>query len=244
MFSFFKSNIVAENPIILGQGNDLIQIYVRRSLKAKLIKIKINIKNKVELILPRNADFNTAYKFVVEKEKLIRERLRKLDHLVEIKSNFKSILILGEEYEIITNDRYINVPIKIDDNKILISHVISEEKYPLILSTHLKKIAKIEITQHTNKICKYLGLKYNKISIKDTTSRWGSCSQDKNLSFSWRLVLAPREVMEYVVVHEVCHLVEMNHSARFWNLVHKTCPDYFSAKLWLKKNGKQLHYII
>jgi predicted metal-dependent hydrolase len=244
MFSFFKSNIVKENPIILGQGEDLIKVYVKISSKAKLVKIKISIKNTVELVLPKNADFNTAYKFVVEKEKLIRERLRKLDHLVEIKSSPKNISILGKEYQIITNDNFINIPIKIDGDKILISHVISKEKHPSIISTLLKKIAKVEITHQVNKICEYLGLKYNKISVKDMSSRWGSCSQDKNLSFSWRLVLAPREVMEYVVVHEVCHLVEMNHSSRFWNLVHKTYPDYFAAKLWLKKNGRYLHNLI
>lgn len=244
MFSFLKFNSVNDHPIILGQGNQLIEVLVRRSLKAKVIKIKITIKNNVELILPKNADFNQAYKFVIEKEKLIRDRLKKVDSLATISSSFKNISILGQEYEIITNDKVINIPIKIDDNKIFISDVIDKEKAPLILITHLKKIAKIEIIKHTDKICQILDLKYNKINIKDTITRWGSCSQDKNLSFSWRLILAPRNVMEYVVVHEVCHLVEMNHSPRFWNLVYKTCPDYFSAKLWLKKNGKHLHNLI
>ena len=76
--------------------------------------------------------------------------------------------------------------------------------------------------------------------VRDTRSRWGSCSSTSRLSFSWRLVLAPEPVIDYVVAHEVAHLQEMNHSPRFWQLVARLVPDLGPPRAWLKTNGAQL----
>jgi len=103
---------------------------------------------------------------------------------------------------------------------------------------------KVEVEKYALLKAQELNVKYSRISVKDTSSRWGSCSSSRALSFSWRLILAPRNVMEYVIVHELCHLIEMNHSHRFWNLVDKTYPEHHEARLWLKKNGRILHQII
>ncbi len=86
-----------------------------------------------------------------------------------------------------------------------------------------------------------LGLTLRRLSIRDQTSRWGSCSTTGALSFSWRLILAPRHVLDYLAAHEVAHLVEMNHSPRFWRLLRRICPDMQRAKLWLDLNGADLH---
>ena len=82
--------------------------------------------------------------------------------------------------------------------------------------------------------------KYNEISIKDTVSRWGSCSTQKNFNFNWRLVMAPPEILSYVVNHEIAHLSYMNHSKEFWALVSQRFPKYIEAKKWLKTNGANL----
>jgi predicted metal-dependent hydrolase len=79
------------------------------------------------------------------------------------------------------------------------------------------------------------------IRLKDTRSRWGSCAPDRTLAFSWRLVLAPDWVLDYVVAHEVAHLREMNHSPRFWALVEQRTPHRDAATLWLRRNGGALH---
>lgn len=81
---------------------------------------------------------------------------------------------------------------------------------------------------------------YNDISIKDTVSRWGSCSTQKNFNFNWRLVMAPPEILSYVVNHEIAHLTYMNHSKEFWALVAQRYPKYKEAKSWLTKNGSNL----
>jgi predicted metal-dependent hydrolase len=85
-----------------------------------------------------------------------------------------------------------------------------------------------------------LDVSYSRLTIRGQRSRWGSCSSTGALSFNWRLVLAPHDVLDYVVVHEVCHLVEHNHGAGFWQLVERCRPGYRDSKLWLDKHGWEL----
>jgi predicted metal-dependent hydrolase len=79
------------------------------------------------------------------------------------------------------------------------------------------------------------------ISLRDPRARWGSCSADGNLMFSWRLALAPSAVLDYVVAHEVAHLAELNHSSRFWAEVGRLCPGYEAQRVWLRRHGPDLH---
>lgn len=80
----------------------------------------------------------------------------------------------------------------------------------------------------------------NQVFIKNQKTRWGSCSSEGNLNFNWRLAMAPTEVIEYVVIHELCHRIEMNHSKEFWRLVQERCPDFKKHKAWLKRNQFRL----
>ena len=87
------------------------------------------------------------------------------------------------------------------------------------------------------------GVRYNRIAIRDQKSLWGSCSAEGNLNFNWRITLAPQEVLHYVVVHEVCHLRELNHSKRFWQLVALSIPDHKLCSSWLAKQSRALHAV-
>jgi len=93
--------------------------------------------------------------------------------------------------------------------------------------------------QHFNE---YYGFKYNRVTLRKQKSRWGSCSDRKNLNFNWKLIMAPIEIIDYVVVHEMCHLKQMNHSSKFWNLVAEKMPDYKELRKWLKDNRYLLTY--
>ncbi|MBD5523955.1 MAG: M48 family metallopeptidase [Lachnospiraceae bacterium] len=86
----------------------------------------------------------------------------------------------------------------------------------------------------------FTGGSYNRITIRDQKTRWGSCSARGTLSFNWRLMLAPPAILDYVVVHELCHLTHMNHSAAFWQKVESVYPDYRTARKWLKDHGQEL----
>ena len=85
-----------------------------------------------------------------------------------------------------------------------------------------------------------VGVRYGRVSIRSQHSRWGSCSSLGNLNFNCLLLLAPEEVLDYVVVHELCHRLEMNHSPRFWAQVERVLPDYAAARTWLRQNGESL----
>lgn len=84
------------------------------------------------------------------------------------------------------------------------------------------------------------GGNYTRITIRDQKTRWGSCSSNGTLSFNWRLMLAPPAILDYVVVHELCHLTHMNHSSAFWATVESVYPDYRTARKWLKEHGHEL----
>ena len=105
----------------------------------------------------------------------------------------------------------------------------------------LRLEAKADICEAVDKHAARLGAQPGKITIRDTRSRWGSCSSAGALMYSWRLILAPREILEYVAAHEVAHLREMNHSADFWALVHDLYGESAAARLWLREQGAELH---
>ena len=112
-----------------------------------------------------------------------------------------------------------------------------EDKFSSLSETEitaLKKNARVYLTDKTECFSKIMGLKYGRITITSAETRFGSCSSKGNISYSWRLMLYPEEAREYVVVHELAHLVEMNHSSRFYKIIEKVLPDYKERKRMLK----------
>ena len=104
----------------------------------------------------------------------------------------------------------------------------------------LRERAKSVLAQRTAYFARQVGVTYGRITVRDQKTRWGSCSQTGNLNFNFRLILAPSEVLDYVVVHELCHRRQMNHSAQFWQEVAQVLPDYRKRKAWLTENGWRL----
>jgi predicted metal-dependent hydrolase len=109
------------------------------------------------------------------------------------------------------------------------------------IADHLRREAKRDLEAASRRYAAQLGIVVKRVSIRDQASRWGSCSATGVLSYSWRLVLAPPFVLDYLAAHEVAHLIEMNHSSRFWRTVIGICPDTRRAKAWLDAHGAELH---
>jgi predicted metal-dependent hydrolase len=103
-----------------------------------------------------------------------------------------------------------------------------------------KKQARAVLTERVEHFARVHGFQVRKIRISSARTRWGSCSSKETLSFTWRLVMAPLDVIDYVIVHELCHLKELNHSKAFWADVESILPDYIRRRKWLKENGKWL----
>jgi predicted metal-dependent hydrolase len=127
-----------------------------------------------------------------------------------------------------------------DGQAIWVGQSIKDSK---AIELFLRKQAKLFFESTAADYAHKLQVTFDKVSVRDTKTRWGSCSSSKTLSFSWRLGFAPVEVAKYVAAHEVSHLIEMNHSPSFWALVKKICPTYKDHKKWLKTKGQSLMMI-
>jgi predicted metal-dependent hydrolase len=112
------------------------------------------------------------------------------------------------------------------------------------LTDWLKQQAEADLRQASQAYADRMGCRFTRLAVRDQQSRWGSCSADGALSYSWRLILAPPFVLDYVCAHEVAHLKEMNHGPRFWRLVLTHCARTREAKRWLKSNGHTLHHVL
>jgi len=106
---------------------------------------------------------------------------------------------------------------------------------------YIKKQAANEFYTRSVALARKLGYKINSVTIKDTKSRWGSCSTLNNINYNWRIAMAPDFVIDYLMAHEVAHLKHQNHSAAFWECVNSLCSDWKKGQQWLKKNGKSLY---
>lgn len=217
---------------------DDIEVEVRFCRRSRYIKLRA--ASKIELVIPANVSLQRAQEFLFSKKLWVKTQYLKLK--AKQPEEYKKICIFGDEYQIITQNNEINEPIKLAENILYISKVIPEEKIALTIRIWLKKIFKSKIQALVKNYADQLGVHYTKLVVKDTKSRWGSCSSSGTISLSWRLILAPKPVLDYVIIHELCHLKEMNHSAKFWLLVRNMMPNYIEPRSWLKQNGKFLHH--
>ncbi len=155
-----------------------------------------------------------------------------------------SILIRGISHRIerTGNIRGLTEAVLIDDEPVLRVNG-GEEHLNRRIVDFLKKEARQDLDRLVAIYTGRIGRRAKSLSLKDTRSRWGSCSADGALSFSWRIVMAPPKVIAYLAAHEVAHLQEMNHGPDFWTLCGRLCPDTEDAKRWLRRNGTMLHAI-
>lgn len=221
--------------------SDPLNIQLSYSEKAKHVRIKISHKKEVHLIVPIAVDVNIAYDFLRKKETWVKKHLNRMN--LQAPPANGNIPIYGEPHQITLHSERIPSLISIQDGQILISNELCKTDVPLMLGAYLKKILKHDIEKHTQHLSAILNVTPGKIRFRDTKSQWGSCAPNGDLSFSWRLIFAPKFVMEYLVAHELCHLIERNHSHRYWKLVANVDPNYKRAKNWLRTFGRSLHNI-
>ena len=223
---------------------ELIDIKVRSSTRANRFIISVNPQtSEFWLSKPMSRSPDEARIFVERNEPWIAEQVMKLPARVQFRHG-SIVPILGKEYKISHRPKdFGNVWLKegpdIQIPELRVSggsdHIARRVK------DWLKKYAKNEVTYKATKFSNLLNKEIKKVSVRDTRTRWGSCSSRGNLSFSWRLVFAPERIVDYVCAHEAAHLVELNHSPRFWKLVYQLVGEWESSKEWLRKNGARLH---
>ncbi len=219
---------------MLTVGTPPISVRLRRSARARRLTLRLSrIDGIATLTVPLRVSERKAQSFLDTQEGWLRKQIaaRPDRQRTEIGG---AIPFRGIPYELVEGKR----------PRITGQQIELPAKNPgARLQALLKLEARNAIAPLADGYATRLGRQVNRLTLRDTRSRWGSCSQDGNLMFSWRLILAPPIVLDYVVAHEVAHLVEMNHSAAFWQVVEGLMPDYDQHRKWLRTHGGTLHAI-
>lgn len=185
--------------------------------RRKTISIYLNNFGEIIVKCPNKCSLKFIENFVQEKAEWIKKQKFKVDiknkKIIEYKKNNK-VLLFGNSYEIIDNKNHY----KIGDYYIKHSKANNKEK---IIKNFIISLANDYIINKTKQIAQQLGVDYNDIKIISARKKWGSCNNLKQLKFNFRLVMLPNYLIDYVICHELCHLIELNHSKQFWNLLKK-----------------------
>ncbi len=206
---------------------------VRKKVKNASIKISSNLN--ITVTVPVSYSRERLDNLIREKSNWI---LRTLDKLSKQRKDIvledNEVLLFGVKY-LLTVDPSVNNKILTyhESRRIVSNHCITRKS--TVLKEWYQHLAKKEITRMVSEQAEKHGFEYNRIFIRDQKTKWGTCSSGKNLSFNWRLIRCPMTVIEYLIIHELSHLKEMNHSRRFWELVETMCPDFKKSKKWLKE---------
>ena len=216
-----------------------IKVAVRKVRNSTRLSLRVSsINESVTLTAPVNTNQDVLLRFLESKENWLKENLLKIsDKKVHVDIG-RLIPIFGIKKHIKICSESLNV--RIIGNSIRIPTTVS--KPGLAVENFLKKLAKEEITRVANYYCGKLGVSYASIKLRDTRSRWGSCSSNSNLMFSWRIIMAPRNIIRYLVAHEVTHLKHFNHSREFWFEVLSIFGSYENERNWLRTEGTDLHF--
>lgn len=180
-------------------GSSAFELTIRKSVKAKYVRIRISHKLGVELVVPMYVSESKALRFLETKKVWIINHLARL----QIRKANNTFMLFGVPSEPVS---------KLQQKRMLLSY----------LAESCKRYAAM------------LGVSYNKIAVKETNNQWGSCSAKGNLSFALRLIKFEKEVIDYVVAHEVSHLIVKDHSKRFWKTVESICPNYKALRKSLR----------
>ena len=218
-------------------------IEIQQTVRSKRKTLALIVKPDGSLLVraPLHTPVTTIQEFVEKNERWIQRK--RAEFQAALPSTPKQylpdecFLYLGNSYalEIVEGQRS---PLLLDGRFKLAARL--QVQGALVFEKWYREQARIILTQRVELLADPYGFQYTGLRITAARSRWGSCSATGSLNFTWRLVMAPLEVIDYVVVHELVHTVIHNHSKRFWKRVEKIMPDYAEHRKWLKKNGQEL----
>ena len=217
-----------------------IQLLIKKNKLSKNYKLTFDKKNLRGLVsIPYYVSFKSGFEFANENVKWLYEEINKILPLVPIKHN-TSLLIMGKRMKIIFEEDNFN-KVNIKNNKIII--ISNKDGHKKIFKKWIVCQILNQSKNYVDIISKSLDLNIKAIKISNSFNYWGSCNSAGIIHLNWRLIFAPTKILKYIIVHELCHLKEFNHTKNFWLLVKKFCPDYKNQILWLKKNDSYLYRI-
>lgn len=229
--------------IVVRHGAETFRVALRRVTVARRFTLRVSAATgDIVLTLPPRADVRTAVDFARRHGGWIASRVAKLPETIELGPGV--VIPLRGVDHLITARAATRGTAWVEEGGRTGLRIVTAGGIEFCgrrVRDFLKREAKRDIEEAVARHAAALKVRPTKITLRDTRSRWGSCSSTGGLNFSWRLILAPPFVLDYLAAHEVAHLREMNHSPRFWRLVEKLCPRTADAELWLKRHGPSLH---
>jgi len=240
--------VIAERQIRFGDR--VVPYVVKRSSVARQVRFEIKAGTGLAVILPRRCDLDAVDDMLRARSRWI---LDKMDRFVG--PNRPSgdggvrfgdfVPYLGQEVRLASSQDVAPVESIELQGQTLTVHWGQERLELGPLLEHWYRAQAASILEHkADGFARVIGVRYTKFSIRGQRTRWASCSRKGTLSFNWRLIMAPEPVVDYVVIHEVAHLKEMNHTKRFWGLVAERCPSWRERKKWLDDHGTELAAVL
>lgn len=217
--------------------------YTIKYSKRKSIGIEITYDGKMSVKAPINTKLSKIEELLLMKKEWILHHINHSEQRQKVKEDGE-ILFLGERLQIQVVNQPLNViGIQKVENKLVIR---KPNEFPMdihrVIEDWMRRQAADMIRELVEHYSTVMNVTYNNITIKDQKTRWGSCSSKGNLNFNYRLIMAPKEVLQYVIVHELSHRVHMDHSKDFWRTVEQVIPEYRQYREWLKEYGSQLTF--
>ena len=225
---------------IISFNKQSIQLLIKKNKLSKNYKLTFDKKNLRGLVsIPNYVSFKSGLEFANENVEWLYKEINKFLPIVLIKHN-ASLLIMGKRMKIIFEEDNFN-KVYIKNNKIII--VSYKDGHKKIFKKWIVRQILNQSKNYVGIISKSLDLNIKALKISNSFNYWGSCNSAGIIHLNWRLIFAPTKILKYVIVHELCHLKEFNHTKNFWTLVKRFCPDYKNQILWLKKNDNYLYRI-
>jgi predicted metal-dependent hydrolase len=220
-------------------------IIYKNSPRAKRLTIRVNAASEVVVTMPKRMNQDLASEFVLRNQAWIQNQLAKISHVERLEAE-GWIYIFGQKYQKLCQyARNRPVGCFIESDTLIINpidpQVTSKNYQKKEVDRFLKHTAQHYILPRTQQIATKMNVNFGKITLREQSSRWGSCSSAGNLNFNWRLVHFEPKVIDYVIIHELAHRVHMNHSSKFWQLVRNFDPEHALHRGVLKRFGAQLH---
>ncbi len=233
----------ALDPWRFAVGDEVLAVIFRRHAQARRLVLRLNSDGTAVMVtVPKGVSRAQALAFTERSRAWIEAHIKKRGCNIPLRPG-SLIPLRGANHEI----RHLAIArgtVTADPIARLIHVPGGLEHLPRRLADWLKTAARIELSEASRRYALAMGVTYQHISIRDQSSRWGSCSASGGLSYSWRLILTPPHVLDYVAAHEVAHLKHLDHGPRFWRLVLSHCPEAARAKKWLKAHGQDVHRIV
>lgn len=236
-----KRRDMARRALLRIEGKS-VEVTLQLNRRARRLIVKVHPSTgEVTVVAPSRAAFSEALDFARTESEWIAHRLKGVPRPVEFELGAR--IPLRGEMHIIRRGEIRNRPVWVDrsEGEPIIRVSGWGEHTERRVFDFLKREARKSLDQHAMYYAGLIGVRPSRITVRDTATRWGSCSSGRILSFSWRLIMAPPFVLDYVVAHEVAHLREMNHGPRFWRLLESMDGNVERAQRWLAQNGTSLH---